>query len=282
MDDYELLVGRANKLLADIEDLEIENASAIRSKKMLEDQLVELSKKVKDSREALDIATHAIEILRGVSDEAVTKAYSFLQDSINSVLAKMFTDTTRRIQIKEYTRQNQYPQLELILDVGNGVTRSIKSDSGHGIAQIISFLSVICLIVITGSRRLVIIDEVLSGLSVRNRKIVCEVMWSFTEIGFQFIVNEHGLIVKGAQVYHFKMENNVGRIEKEYIAETGAYLMATDDNDLNNIYSVNEYGADSEEEEKAVGNEMSLNNGVLGAVSNLNNLNDSEGDILGI
>lgn len=278
--NYEELIERSNKLLNDIRDVEIDNASAIKSRNMLMEQLVELRKKVDDDRRALDISTHAIEILRGVSDEAVTNAYKFLQESLNATLAEMFKDTTRRIKINEYTRQNQYPQLELILDVGNGITRSIKSDSGHGIAQIISFLSVVCLIVITGSRRLVIIDEVLSGLSIRNRKVICEVMWSFTEIGFQFIVNEHGLVVKGAQVYHFEMKNDEAGIKDSYIADTGAYLMATDSDNMSNVYNINE---EEDDEEDEVDNIMSLTGEpLMHRISRAAESAVTEGEVLGV
>lgn len=277
--NYNELKNRGNKLLAEISEVEVANAAAVKSRNMLIEQLVELRNKVDNDRNALDIATHAIEILRGVSDVAVSNAYKFLQSSLNATLAEMFKGTTRRIEIKEYTRQNQYPQLELQLDVGNGIKMSIKSDSGHGIAQIISFLSVVCLIVITGSRRLVIVDEVLSGLSIKNRKIISEVMWSFTEIGFQFIVNEHGLVVNGAQVYHFEMNNNVAGIKNSYIAENGAYLMATDSDNMGNVYNVN----DDEDDEEEINSAMSLTNEpLIGKISRAAESAVTKEEILGI
>lgn len=275
--DYNELKDRGNKLLAEINEVEVANAAAVKSRNMLIEQLVELRNKVDNDRNALDIATHAIEILRGVSDVAVSNAYKFLQSSLNATLAEMFKGTTRRIEIKEYTRQNQYPQLELQLDVGNGIKMSIKSDSGHGIAQIISFLSVVCLIVITGSRRLVIVDEVLSGLSIKNRKILSEVMWSFTEIGFQFIINEHGLVVKGAQVYHFEMNNNVAGIKNSYIAENGAYLMATDSDNMGNVYNVNE------DDEDEIDGAMSLTSEpLIDKISRAAESAVTEGEVLGV
>lgn len=218
------LRSRMTMLLNEINTVELEQASAIRTRERLETTINELANKVSEDKEKLDIATHAIEILRQVSDEAVSKAYEFLQDSLNAALAKMFTNTTRKIRIKEYTRNNQYPQLELELDVGNGVTRSLKTDSGHGLAQIVSLLSILSLIVITNSRRILVMDEVISGLSVHNRKIVNDILWSFVEIGFQFIINDHGFIVKGSHVYHLEMNGDVSHIKQDYIAEKGVYL----------------------------------------------------------
>lgn len=224
-----LLRNRMAALLNEINTVELEQASAIRAKQNLENQIKELQAKVKDDKEALDIATHAIEILRQVSDEAVSKAYEFLQDSLNTALARMFTNTTRKIRIKEYTRSGQYPQLELELQVGNGVTRSLKTDSGHGLAQIVSLLSILSLIVITNSRRILVMDEVISGLSVRNRQIVTAILWSFVDIGFQFIVNDHGFIPEGSHVYHLQMDGDVSHVKNDYIAKTGVYLQGAGD-----------------------------------------------------
>lgn len=220
----------ATDFINKVDQIEIENKSYIKSKEALEKTINDLMQKNKDNAEALDIATHAIEILREVSDNAVSEAYGFLQESINSALAKMFTHTTRYIEIHEYTRNNQYPQLELILHVGKGKTRSLKSDSGHGIAQVISILSILSLIVITGSRRILVMDEVLSGLSSDNRRIVNDIMWSFTEIGFQFIVNDHGFIPKGSHLYFLEMVGDVSGVKYDYIEPNGVYLSPdTDD-----------------------------------------------------
>ena len=229
MIDTSSIVERANTFINVVNQIELENAAAIRSRKHLEDSINQIMEDNKGNKEALDIATHAIEILRKISDESVGKAYKFLQESLNTALAKMFANTTRKIEIKEYLRQNQYPQLELVLHVGNNKVRSLKTDSGHGLAQIVSLLSILSLIVITGGRRILVMDEVISGLSVRNRQIVSDILWSFTEIGFQFIVNDHGFIPEGSHVYHLEMVGDVSGVKQHYIAKTGTYLQGGGD-----------------------------------------------------
>lgn len=210
--------------IKNVQDMEITQQANIRMKQRLEDDIRKLMEANKGNREALDIATHAIEILRQVSDEAVGKAYKFLEENLNASLAKMFVNTTRHIELREYTRNNQYPQLEIELTVAGGKKRSLKADSGHGLAQIVSLLSILCLIVITNSRRILVMDEVISGLSVHNREIVADILWTFTEIGFQFIVNEHGYVPKGAKVYHLEMVGDVSHVKESYIEQEGVYL----------------------------------------------------------
>jgi len=222
--DSATLLQNVNNFITTVDAMEIENKAAIKSRESLEEAIKGLIRENENNKEALDIATHAIEILRQVSDEAVGKAYGFLEQSLNVALERMFENTTRKIQIKESTLKNQYPQLELVLHVGNGKTRSLKTDSGHGLAQIVSLLSILSLIVITGSRRILVMDEVISGLSVHNRKIVTDILWSFTEIGFQFIINDHGYIPEGSHVYHLEMNGDVSGVKQDYIAKTGVYL----------------------------------------------------------
>lgn len=226
--NVEQLKKRVKEFIDVANQIEIENAAAIRSRQSLEQTITQLMEQNKNNKEALDIATHAIEILRQVSDEAVSQAYGFLQTSLNTTLERIFQHTTRKIEIKEYTRSNQYPQLELVLHVGNGKTRSLKSASGHGLAQIVSLLSILSLIVITGSRRILVMDEIISGLSVHSREVVSDILWTFTEIGFQFIVNDHGFIPKGSHVYHLEMNNDVSGVKKDYIAKKGVYLQGNE------------------------------------------------------
>lgn len=215
---------RINSYINSVEQLEINQKASLKQKEQLESQIAQLLKNKNIASENLDIAANAVAVLRLVSDDAVQQSYKFIQDSVNGTLERIFSKSTRKIQLKEGTFRNQYPQLEIELYVEGGKTRSLKSDSGHGLMQIISLLCVLSLIVITGSRRLLVLDEVLSGLSAKSRMIVCEVLWAFTSIGFQFVLNEHGLIPENSYVVHLETSNAISSIKETYIAETGTYL----------------------------------------------------------
>ena len=242
----------ATAFINTIEKIELEQKATLQSRANTEEAIRKLMEENKNNKEALDIAQHAIEILRQVSDEAVDEAYKFLEKSLNTSLERMFSNTVRKIRLNEYTRDEQYPQLEFELTVANGKVRSLKSDSGHGLAQIVSLLSILSIIVITNSRRLMVLDEVLSGLSVHNLKIVDNILWTFTEIGFQFMINEHGFVPKGANVYHMEMVADVSHVKKNYIEENGVYLSIEDDNKIareKELLSMKEEYEDSQEQQ---------------------------------
>ena len=221
--DTQSLRKEIDEFIYEVEDLDISQRANKRNKENLEKSIKEIMLRNSDNKEAREIATNAIQIIRQMSDEVVGEAYKFLETNINNALEKMFRNSTRKIQMKEWT-QGQYPQLQLDLDVGNGIIRSLKTDSGHGIAQIISLLSLLTLIVVTGSRRFVAIDEIVSGLSQKTRIILSDVLWTFTTIGFQFLCNEHGFVPKGARVYHMQSIGDVATVKRTYIERKGVYL----------------------------------------------------------
>lgn len=226
-----------------VNELELEQAASLKTRLKLEESIKRIMDKNKENKEARDIAINAIEILRRVSDEAVTEAYKFLEESLNAALERMFTNTIRKIRLREYTLGNQYPQLQIDLIVSGGKVRSLKSDSGHGIAQIVSLLSILSLIVITNSRRIMVLDEVISGLSENNLKIITDILWTFTQIGFQFIINEHGYIPVGSKVYQLELVADVSRVKDTYVEECGVYLSDSEGGDTIGMGNIGGLGA---------------------------------------
>lgn len=217
---------RLNTFIKNVNDLEIEQMAAVKSKERLIKEIDEIVKNAELKQEELNIVTNAVSILRIVSDNSVKESYGYITDSVNAALERIFEGSTRTIRLQESTLRGQYPQLEVILEVGNGVERSLKFNSGHGLTQVISLLCIISIIVITKSRRILVLDEILSGLSDNTREIIGDILWTFTKIGFQFLVCEHGFIPKGAYVYEIKNVNDTGKVDKSYYEENGVYLTA--------------------------------------------------------
>lgn len=215
---------KALAFIDEVESLEIEQKTNIKTKERLIESVTEKQKLSEKKKKDLDIVTNAITILRQISDEAVQQSYGFIADNINAALEEIFKNSKRKIRLKESTRGGMYPQLEIELTVENGIVRSLKDDSGHGIMQIVSLLCILSVIAITGNRRILVLDEALSGLSDTSREHIDDVLWSFTEIGFQFILSEHGYIPRGAKVYKLESTNGVSKVVGEYIQEDGFYL----------------------------------------------------------
>lgn len=218
-----MILDRAKRFIESVDKLEVAQQTQVAQKEQLEKQIEVYNEDLRKKSIELDEVTNAVNLLRIVSDDVVKTNYKFIEQEVNATLAKIFEKSERKIILKESTFRGQYPQLEIELHVENGTVISLE-ESGHGLEQIVSLLCTLCLIMITGGRRLLIIDEVLSGLSAKSRMAICEVLNQFTAVGFQFVVCEHGLIPKGSNVIHLGVENGVSSIKDEYIAEEGTYL----------------------------------------------------------
>ncbi len=218
------MINKINNLIEDIDTLELEQKANIINRQKIEDELKLKEDEFNRDKESLELVMKALALLRQVSDEAVQNSYTFITSNINQALERIFSQSKRKIRLKESTRGGMYPQLEIELIVENGKVRSLKEDSGHGIMQIVSLLCILSLIAITGNRRILVLDETLSGLSSKSRQVLDDVLWAFTDIGFQFIISEHGYIPKGSQVYKLETINGTSRVVKEYIQENGVYL----------------------------------------------------------
>lgn len=188
----------------------------LNSAKEHNDTIQTLSAALKDNKEALTL-------LNTVKDMNTAQSYAFIEHNLNIALEKVFSGSVRRIRLIEGTYNGKYPELKLELITENGVKRSLKTDSGHGMRQVVSLLCTLCLICVSGARRFLVLDEVLTGLSMQSKQAVDDILWAFAEIGFQFLIVEHGFVARNAQVYELKLENGVSRVTHEYITDKGYY-----------------------------------------------------------
>lgn len=209
--------------LKEIDNLVLNQNAKVQTKQILENSIREYKELILKTSKNLDIVVNALEILRQISDESVINSYRYIEKNINDALSRIFPEKTRQIKLVEGRRGN-YPQLEIQLIVENGKTRSLTSCTGHGVTQVISLLSNMCLIVINGGRRFLVLDEVMSGMSGNTLSVISDVLKAFAEIGFQYIIVEHGFIPEGSKVVVLESINDIGRIVDTYTEQHGVYM----------------------------------------------------------
>lgn len=216
----------------------------LNSAKEHNDTIQTLSSALKDNKEALAI-------LNTVKDMNTAQSYAFIEHNLNIALEKVFSGSVRRIRLVEGTYNGKYPELKLELITENGVKRSLKTDSGHGMRQVVSLLCTLCLICVSGARRFLVLDEVLTGLSAESRAAVDDILWAFADIGFQFLIVEHGFIARGSQVYELKLENGISHCTHEYITDKGFYMGRAQNNSATGSAAIPEnYSEDGQEDEQ--------------------------------
>ena len=135
----------------------------------------------------------AQQLLITVSDSNTTAVLDYITGIINKTLGELFPHDSRRIYLEKSMYQGQHAHINIKLTGTNGKTRDLTLQSGTGLRQVISFLFVLSLIEIRKGRRLLIADELLSGLHPEAKRIVTDIISIFADEGFQFAFVEYGV-----------------------------------------------------------------------------------------
>ena len=135
----------------------------------------------------------AQQLLTTVSDSNTTAVLDYITGIINKTLGELFPHDSRRIYLEKSMYQGQHAHINIKLTGTNGKIRDLTLQSGTGLRQVISFLFVLSLIEIRKGRRLLIADELLSGLHPEAKRIVTDIISIFADEGFQFAFVEYGV-----------------------------------------------------------------------------------------
>ncbi len=162
-------------------------------KQKLNQQIDEAAMKMQEMDEDLADMLEASSLLSAVSDNNTNTVLNFITGVINKALAEIFPYDTRRVFLEHKTHAGQYPHIIVGLETGDGIRRSLTLQSGTGLRQIVSHLFNISLLEVRKSRRLLIMDELLSGLHAESKKIIMDLMQIFAKQGFQFVMVEYGV-----------------------------------------------------------------------------------------
>lgn len=150
-------------------------------------------------------------LLSTVSDDNTEATLLFVSGVINKALAEIFKGDTRRIYLSKKLYAGYKPHIVVELENGKGERLDMSIQNGTGLKQIISVLFVICLIEVRKGRRLLILDERLSGLHSEAKRILSEILNIFAEGGFQFIFVEYNLNTLG-KLYNVEKPGNEAKV----------------------------------------------------------------------
>lgn len=183
----------------------------LKDKKKYEKKVASRKKELLIAQEEYVNLINAQKLLSTVSDDNTEATLLFVSGVINKALAEIFKSDTRRIFLSRKLYAGSKPHIVVELENGKGEKIDLAIQSGTGLRQIVSVLFVICLIEIRKGRRLVILDERLSGLHKEAKRILSEIIKIFSEGGFQFIFVEYSLNTLG-KLYSVEKPGNEAKV----------------------------------------------------------------------
>lgn len=178
--------------------------SNIQKAEKIQETIADLEKKYVDMLEAQ-------QLLSTISEENSNKVLSYITSIINRALSELFPHDTRRVYLEKTLHANQHAHINVVLETSDGRKRDLTIQSGTGLRQVISFLFVLSLIEIRKGRRLLMMDELLSGLHPEAKSVVKRIMTIFAEEGFQFVMVEYGANDLG-KIYLVEKPDNEAKV----------------------------------------------------------------------
>lgn len=179
-----------------------QTVSDYEAKKAAEEKRISYLNEASEIYEKIGVYEGANKLLNAVSDKTLGAMLDTVTSAVNNVLAEMFRNSGDTYEIRLvkglYAGRIAHMKLELMQ---NGNPRDLSLQSGDGIKQVISFLFITLLISVSGGRRLIIMDEVLNGLSPEAAEgAVAALLKTFAKNGFQFIMVDQGRYNPGSSI----------------------------------------------------------------------------------
>lgn len=183
----------------------------LKDKQKLEKRIAEKKEELKKAQQDYVNLLNAQKLLSTVSDDNTESTLLFVSGVINKALAEIFKGDTRRIFLSRKLYGGSKPHIVVELENGKGERLDMSIQSGTGLRQIVSVLFIICLIEVRKGRRLLILDERLSGLHSEAKRILSEIIKIFSKGGFQFIFVEYSLNTLG-KLYNVEKPGNEAKV----------------------------------------------------------------------
>lgn len=209
-----------------------------RSRDQMVSALIRNHKQLEKAIEEFNTLQDAQQVLTTVSEENTTAVLDFVTEVINRTLGEIFKGDRREIKLKKSVRSGKYVHINVDLVTSEGISRSLTLQSGTGLRQIVSFLYILSLIEVRKDRRLVMMDEILSGLHSQAKGVITEIISLFADSGFQFIMVEYGIDDLG-KIYNVEKPGPVARVyslgeDQEYTGEMYMFTEGFEELELSN------------------------------------------------
>lgn len=184
----------------------------LQRKEQLEAEVKEQVAELVAAEERIKHSLEAQNLLGTVADEKANAVLDYVTGILNKTLSEIFPGDAREIALERKMHGGKHPHITVVLRTGDGVVRDMVTQSGTGLRQIVSFLYRLCLIEVTGSRKLVIIDELLSGVHKDAIVVIEDLIKIFAAGGFQFVIVDYAIATEFGLTYLVEKPGKIASI----------------------------------------------------------------------
>lgn len=185
MSDIIEVMNQYKDVKSSLENLRFENKLQDKIRVNHINNIEKLDLTIEEREQQMELLDKALRVFQKVSDERNAQAKDAIETVINWALSKVFTSQNYKVKIEEDDDARSGKIMEVYLvDIDTGMSRSLNDQTGTALSQILSFLMLLTLIKFAGSSKVLVIDELFSGLEDR------EMILMFSDILVSLAKNE--------------------------------------------------------------------------------------------
>lgn len=215
MDDYKQVMEQGEDFKKKLVELEVIEKQNERTLERLNKELEELEK------EAV-VLDKVMRLSQTIKEDTQRSAEELLERVLNNALSRVDLDSSYSAKLVHPNTSRAVKGLLIKLeDMKTGKERVPFESTGTMVAQLISFLMSAIVLKMSGKRRIMVVDEVLSGFNdVHSIKEFGDVLVALSQNdGFQIIAVEHKSQleqVEGINVMHFEKDDEGLKLSELY------------------------------------------------------------------
>ncbi|MBT3123338.1 MULTISPECIES: ABC transporter ATP-binding protein [Bacillus] len=187
-------MNRVEKVLNKVQELREEVMLLGRDAETIKGRVEKYNNDITKLRDRESLLNKAAVVFKNVADERNEEAKKTLEDVLNYALANISLEQQYEARVEEVPSKRSGKEMTLVLtDIETGHERSLKNQTGTALSQIISFLMSAIVLKFSGSSRVMLLDEVFSGLQDEETiRMFGEILVALAKNeGYQFILVEH-------------------------------------------------------------------------------------------
>ena len=215
------ITDRVNRILGACEEQREEIKIKQKHVETIEEVVERYKENIEKMEDEIQICEKTSKVFKSISDNRNKVAKEKIESVLNYALSEIPLEQNYRARIEEASSKRSGKELTIILtDTDTGYQRTLRNQTGTWVKQLISFILNMIIVKFSGASRVLILDEVFSGIEdYETIRTFGEILTSLADNeDFQIFMVEHGRELDTIEGF-----NNIPLGIKNY--ETGTEVM---------------------------------------------------------
>lgn len=206
------MIDRVQELIEQLGKKETECLATIELSRRAAERALELKKELDFNKSQQEITLQARDLLNSVSETMFEQSLKAIETLVTEGLQKVLRDSSLQLSLTKVIRRNRVEvDVTICSTYGTSyVETDVLSARGGGLAAVVGFMVRLVLLIASGNRKFLILDETFAHLSEEFEPLMAEMLADLSDrLGVQILMVTHSdaYIESADRVYHVSIRD---------------------------------------------------------------------------